>query len=82
MAFDRKHYRTVKKFMGQQLNNRPWCCQDVGPVEWAKTFIPLITDCVKQEDYEGAQATSDAIREFLNQFLKEPIPADITLKLT
>lgn len=82
MSFDRKHYRTIKKFVQQQLNQRPWCCQEVSPVDWAKTFVPLITDCVIQEDYEGAKATSDAIREFLNQFLKEPIPADATLKLS
>lgn len=79
-TFDRKHYKEIKDFMLQILNNRPWCCDVKCPVEWAMTFFPLIPECVQREDYEGAQATKDAIIEFLNGFGAE-IPKDAMLNL-
>ncbi len=53
------------------------------PFDWAKTFLPLISDCIYREDYEAAKACSDAIREFLNEFLDEgdKIKEDATLNL-
>lgn len=79
MGFNKKHYREVKKLMLWRLNNVPWCCSIKNPIEWAETFMPLIINCIDQEDYEGAQGTKDAIIEFLNQFI--PIPEDVLLKL-
>jgi hypothetical protein len=81
MRWDKKHYKSVKDFVSHQLNNRPWCVNTDCPVEWAKTFLPVISDCIHGEDYEAAQAASDAIREFLNQFLDEPIKENAQLKL-
>lgn len=71
MAFDKKYYKEIKKYTLYNLNHRPWCCTVKCPAEWAKTFLPLITHCVHAEDYEGAKAITDAIREFLNRFIKE-----------
>lgn len=80
---DKKHYREVKKFMLHNLNHVPWCVKPSSPFDWAKTFFPLITYCVKRNDFEGAKATKDAIIEFLNQFLGEAdkIPKDALLKI-
>jgi len=50
------------------------------PVGWAKTFFPMIPDCVHREDYEAAQATKDAIIDFLNK-LGANIPDDARLKV-
>lgn len=81
MAFDRKHYKEIKKFVSWTLNNPPWCYTGKCPFDWAKVHVKLVAQCVHSEDYEGAKATSDAIREFLNQFLKEPIKEDALLNL-
>jgi len=51
------------------LNHTPWCYEGNCPFEWARTFLPLISDCIYREDYEAAKASTDAIREFLNRFL-------------
>lgn len=82
MAFDKHHYKTIKAFTLENLKRRPWC-YDGDVVDWIKTFIPLITDCIDREDYEGAKACSDAIREFLNEFLddKDKIQETTLLKL-
>ena len=86
MAFDKKHYGEVKKFMEFELNKVDFRLVEKykdKPFDWAHTFLPLISDCVQRENYEGAKAISDAIREFLNKFLPdgEKITADMTLKL-
>ncbi|WP_125921835.1 hypothetical protein [Hymenobacter lapidarius] len=41
---------------------------DPCPVEHAKTQLELIAFCVAQEDYEGAKAIKDAVREFFNEY--------------
>ena len=71
MSWDKKHYKTIKKWMIERLNSVPFQYKTNCPFDWAATFLPLIVDCSYREDYEAAQATSDAIREFLNGFLKE-----------
>jgi hypothetical protein len=72
MPFDRKRYRETKKWMLESLSIKQWCM----PENWTlsdqiKAYLPLIVDCAHREDYEGAQATKDAIVEFLNKFLPE-----------
>lgn len=58
--------------MLQTLNNKPWCLPDeVGPVEYAKGFLPMINSATDEGDFEQAQGIKDAIVEFLNQFLPE-----------
>ena len=66
------HSPNHRIFYGQQLQRPSFLYTGKCPLEWAKTFLPLVKDCEHREDYEAAQATSDAIMEFLNQFL----PAD------
>ena len=66
--------------MLEMLNKPPWCSDVKCPVEWAETFLCLIPDCVHREDYEAAQATKDAIIQFLNKFGAE-IPDDARLTL-
>jgi len=72
MPFDKKYYKQIKAFVAEQLQQPSFLYTGKCPFEWAKTFLPLVKDCEHREDYEAAQATSDAIMEFLNQFL----PAD------
>ncbi len=83
MPFRKRHYNEIKKFMEQRLKYVPMFCEIKCPVEWAKTFLPLISDCVHREDYEAAKATADAIREFLNKFLSDEnkIPETTQLNL-
>lgn len=83
MAFDKKHYKETKDFLFSVLNNKPYGCSTDCPWEWARGFVPLVSQCIHNEDYEGAKGASDAIREFLNQFLKEEDKIDerATLKL-
>lgn len=71
---DMKHsayYREIKKFMLYNLNHRSIFCTINDPIDWVKTFLPLVSMCVTNEDYEGAAACKDAIREFVNQFLSK-----------
>lgn len=79
---DKKHYKEIKKFVLLKLSTRPALLADkiTCPVEWAKTFFPLISDCAAREDYEAAQGTKDAIIEFLNKFGAE-LPKDVEFKL-
>ena len=86
MAFDKKHYKEVKTYMDYSLNHIDFRLVDKfknKPFEWAHTFLPLIASCLHGEDYEGAKAGSDSIREFLNKFLPEgeKITDKHTLKL-
>jgi len=78
----KEYYDQIKEFVHSLLNGVPFQIADkvTCPVEWAKTFFPMISDCVHREDYEGAQATKDAIIEFLNKFGLE-IPEDAQLKI-
>ncbi|WP_183560626.1 hypothetical protein [Mucilaginibacter sp. SP1R1] len=82
-TWDEKHYQEIYEFMMATLGSVPWCSDVKCPVEWAKTKLPLVSMCVANEDYEGAQATKDAIMDFLNQFLSESekITDQQTLKL-
>ena len=73
------YYLEIKEFISTNLNHPSIVIDTSLPFEWAKTFNPLISDCVAREDYEAAHATTDAIKEFLNQFLKEPLTSESTL---
>lgn len=88
MAWNKKHYKEIKQFVEHQLNHVPFQIAEKpteerpNPFDWAKTFLPLVSLSIHNEDYEAAKATSDAIREFLNKFMpNDPIPDDATLKL-
>lgn len=82
MAFDRKYYNEVKKFTAHLLRHKSWCDKSTFE-EHVKSFLPLISSCNEKEDFEGAKATADAIKEFLNEYLPDAdkIPAAATLKL-
>ena len=71
MIFNKKECKQIKDFMLNNLNSVPFQYEGRDPVEWAKTFLPVIADCIEREHYEGAKGTSDAIREFLNQFIEK-----------
>ena len=73
-----QHYKDIKAHMKWVLEHPPWCYTGKCPVQWAKAFIPTMADCASREDYEAAQATKDAIIEFLNSMGAE-IPADAEL---
>lgn len=71
-SFNTEHYNNVKEFTENSLNRLDYRLAEKfkdKPFEWAMTFLPMIANCVESEDYEGAKAMSDAIREFLNRFL-------------
>jgi hypothetical protein len=78
-----KYYKEVKKFMDWNFSHVDYRLMEkfkTRPDLYAQTFFGLIPDCVQREDYEGAQATKDAIIEFLNKFGME-IPDDAQLRL-
>jgi hypothetical protein len=87
MSWDKKHYKQCKDMITYQLNNVPFLYaerlesegRNPCPVEWAKSFIPMVSHCIETEDYEGAQAISDAIREFINKFSEEPVSKEALL---
>jgi len=70
MAFDKRHYKEVKKHTLWMLNNPSVFVRTDCKAEWAITFLPVLVECVESEDYEGAQAMKDAIKEFIG------LPAD------
>lgn len=80
MSFDKRHYKTIKKFMLDRLTHRPWCYEG-SPVDWAVGLFPLIQQSIDDEDYEAAQATKDAIIEFFNS-MGADVPNDAKLILT
>lgn len=70
----KKHYNEIKKFVlsnlefsGQIKNFNP----EATIYDCLVPTLNMVSFCVQKEDYEGAQATKDAIMEFLNQFLSE-----------
>lgn len=77
MAFNKKHYRTIKKFMSERLSTRPWCYEG-NRVDWIAGFFDMVRDCAQREDYEGAQAAKDAIIEAFNDIGAE-VPMDARL---
>lgn len=81
--FDKKHYNEIKRFMDWQLNHRPFQSTCTCPFKWAKSKVKLVSYCVSVEDYEGAKACKDAIKDFLNKFLPvtDKITDDDTLNL-
>jgi hypothetical protein len=70
MKWDKKHYAEVKEFVSHQVGHRPWC-YDGDFSTWLTVWTSMIQHCIHDEDYEGAQATKDAITEFLNKHLPE-----------
>jgi hypothetical protein len=82
MAFDRKHYNEMKRRAAYSLRHVSCLVPDPCPVEHAKTQLHLIAFCVAQEDYEGAKAIKDAVREFFNEYWPDGnIQADELLNL-
>lgn len=81
-TFDNEYYEQVKQHthynlthVSMFLDGKVKC-----PVEWAKTFYPLLVSCVESEDFEAAKGVRDAIIEFLNGFGAD-IPNDAILNL-
>lgn len=70
-TWDKQHYKDIYEFMMSTLSSIPFQCVCKCPFEWAKIRLPLVSMCVSNEDYEGAQATKDAIKDFLNRFLPD-----------
>jgi hypothetical protein len=82
-SWDKEHYKNVKSFMDEHILGVHYTLVEKykkDPVAWAMTFFPLINQAVKDEDYEAAQATKDAIIDFLNRFGAK-IPDSIEFKL-
>ena len=82
-SWDKKYYKEIKTFMDNQLWHVDYRLAEKykdNPAGWAQSHFNLITDCVHREDYEAAQATKDAIIEFLNKLGAE-IPNDAALNI-
>ena len=87
MAWDKKYYKAAKDHTAYNLRHVPiqltWQENKPDIITWIKSFFPLISSCVSCEDFEGAKATTDAIRDFLNEYLPEgeKLPEDVQFKL-
>lgn len=82
-SWDKKYYKEIYNWMCENLKYSPiWYLKGEKPcpIEHVKTYFPLISDCVHREDYEAAQATKDAIINFLNKLGAE-IPDSAELKI-
>jgi hypothetical protein len=81
--WDKKYYKVVKAYMDNQMWHIDYRLAEKykdDPIGWARSHFDLISDCVHRGDYEAAQATKDAIIDFLNKLGLE-IPDDAVLKL-
>lgn len=81
MAFDKKYYKAIKEFVDTRISAPPAIYGPVSLEDWIKSWAQRIPDCLKDEDYEAAQAIKDSIRDFLNKHVDEPIPKDALLKI-
>lgn len=82
-TWDTKYYKEIKAFMDRQMWHLDFRLAEKykgDPIGWAKSHFHLISDCVHREDFEAAQATKDAIIDFLNKLGAE-IPDDAELKI-
>lgn len=85
-SWDKKHYQILKKWIGERLKKYPFQLHErvqkgeIDALDWAKSYIGLIPGCIHRGDYEGAQATRDAVIEFLNGFGLD-IPENAVLNL-
>lgn len=54
--WDAQHYKDCRQLMKQNLEHRPWPLNEkiTCPFEWAKVFLPLISQAVHKENYVDA----------------------------
>ena len=86
MGWDNEYYKAIYDFTSHELRHVDYRLAEKyknNICEWVKTFLPLISQCIHDEDYEGAKGTSDAIRDFVNSYLpkEHQIPKDKELRL-
>lgn len=70
MNWDEEYYKEIYDFMIKTLSqsNYAWLTgKKPCIIKHVTSFLPMITDCVHNEDYEGAKATRDAIIYFLRE---------------
>ena len=83
-SWDKRHYKSIYDFTVYELNHLDFrLVEKYGkdPLGWAATFLPQVSACIHREDFEAAKAMSDAIREFCNRWLTEPVSESDTLRL-
>lgn len=72
MAWNKKYYNACKKHMEWQVSHRP-CVYEGDIVKWLKGCNRVVKDFADAGDYEAAQASKDAILEFISKVTEEPI---------
>jgi len=77
MPWDRKYYKTIFKWvygqLGTGLNPKIYTSLKE-PVWQGSIFISMLPELIHREDYEGAQATKDAIVKWYNERLPKGKP--------
>lgn len=78
MAWNKKYYKECKQHMDWMVSHHPWCYDgDLGT--WLKGWNKFTKKFADEGDYEAAQACKDAIIEFAEKMLGEPIPKETLL---
>lgn len=89
--WNKKHYKEIKAFVLSTLKE-PVDPGKRDPItgrlpvsfrEYIQPKLRLMVDCASREDFEGAQATKDALVEFTNRYLPEDkqLPSDFGFNL-
>ena len=68
MAFDKSHYRNIKKFVDHQIRNIPVFASHVDAVDWVIGYAEMIPGCIEREDYEAAKAIKDSIAGLIVEY--------------
>lgn len=77
-SWDKKYYNACKKHMDYIVSHRPWCC-DCSLNEWLKTWVAFVKEFADKGDYEAAQASKDAIIDFVAKITGKPVSRESLL---
>jgi hypothetical protein len=77
MGWDKKRYKACKRHMDYMVSHHPWC-YDADIATWIRTWSNFMDACAQGGDYEGAQATKDAIFDLFKRH-GHPIPKEAML---
>lgn len=72
MGWDKKHYKEIFKWVYSQLGGglNPEIYTSLEKPVWnGDIFISMLPDIIHREDWEGAQATKDALIKWYNEHL-------------
>lgn len=80
MAFDKKYYREIKKFVKWRLTHRS-CLSESTLEEHVLMVMQIMPGLIEREDFEALKAVKDAIIEFINSLPGEKVKKDVLLKI-